>query len=125
MPRSAGPSIAMLGPSFGAVRAEQRALSGAEIDAWLRGSTVVGVWAGAAYRQYFSPQGWTDYAQIGRPVDRGRWWVTEDRYCSFWQAGGDACYRVLRDGDTLVWVTNGLLPRKFTAEVVPGNRLAD
>ncbi len=107
----------------GTALAQERPLTGAEISAWIEGNTVVGVWAGDAYKQYFSADGWTDYDQAGAAVDRGRWWVTDDRFCSNWDAGGDACYRVLRDGDTLIWETSGLIKRRFTADVLPGNRL--
>ena len=109
-----------------AVSAEERALSGAQIEAWIVGSTVIGDWAGSAYRQYFSDQGWTDYAQaVGRStvVGRGEWYVTENRYCSVWAPGGATCYRVLRDGDTLIWVTPA--NERFPAWVMPGNRIDD
>lgn len=107
----------------GPAAAEERRLTGAEVSAWINGNTVIGVWAGNAYKQYFSPEGWTAYDQAGAAVDRGRWWVTDDQYCSNWDVGGDACYRVLRDGDTLIWQTSGLFSRRFTAEVVVGNQL--
>ncbi len=106
--------------------AEERQLNGAEIAAWIAGSTVIGDWAGAAYRQYFSDQGWTDHAQaVGRStvVGRGEWYVTENGYCSIWSPSGATCYGVLRDGDTLIWVTPS--NERFPARVMPGNRIDD
>ena len=120
MPRAVILLVLLIAPT---ANAQERELTGAEVAAWISGNTVVGTWAGAAYRQYFSPDGWTDYDQVGVAVDRGRWWVTDDRYCSHWDASGDACYRVLRDGDTLIWQTVGVFSRRFTAEVLSGNRL--
>lgn len=98
-------------------------LSGAEIRAWIAGNTVVGVWAGTPYRQLFRPDGTTAYAAEGTPVDEGRWWVTDDEYCSWWQGSGEACYQVLRDGDELIWRTRGVFRRSYAAEVFPGDRL--
>ena len=73
-------------------------LSGAEIKAWIDGNTVVGVWAGTAYRQLFRPDGTTAYDAAGTVRDKGRWWVTDREYCSWWAGTGEACYQVLRDG---------------------------
>lgn len=100
-------------------------LSGAEIRDWIAGNTVVGVWAGTPYRQLFRLDGTTAYAAEGVPVDEGRWWVTDDEYCSWWQGSGEACYRVFRDGDTLIWRTGGVFRRSFAAVVKQGDHLDD
>ncbi len=123
MSRTIAAAVVVFSFGLGAAAADERQLTGTEIAAWIDGNTVVGVWAGSAYKQYFSPQGWTDYDQENAAVDRGTWWVTDDRYCSNWDVGGDACYRVLRDGDTLIWQTGGVFSRRFTARVLPGNQL--
>jgi hypothetical protein len=96
--------------------------SGAQIKEWIDGNTVVGVWAGTAYRQLFRPDGTTAY-DAGAARDEGRWWVTDTEYCSWWSGSGEACYQVLREGDTLIWRTKGLFARSFEASVLPGDQL--
>ncbi len=98
-------------------------LSGTEIKKWIGGNTVVGVWAGTSYRQLFRPDGTTAYDVTGTARDEGRWWVTETEYCPWWAGAGEACYRVLRDGDMLIWRTTGLFARSFEARVVQGDQL--
>ena len=98
-------------------------LSGAEIKQWIDGNTVVGVWAGIAYRQLFRPDGTTAYDADDSARDEGRWWVTETEYCSWWVRSGEACYQVLRDDETLIWRTKGLFARKYEASVLPGDQL--
>ncbi len=98
-------------------------LSGAKIKQWIDGNTVVGVWAGMAYRQLFRPDGTTAFDAQGTARDEGRWWVTDTEYCSWWAGAGEACYQVLRDGDTLIWRTKGLFARSFEASVLPGDQL--
>ncbi len=73
-------------------------LSGAQIKQWIDGNTVVGVWAGTAYRQLFRSNGTTTYDAQGAARDEGRWWVTDTEYCSWWSGSGEACYQVLRKG---------------------------
>ena len=98
-------------------------LSGMQIKTWIDGNTVVGVWAGRAYRQLFRRDGTTAYDTAGTARDEGRWWVTETEYCSWWSGSGETCYQVLRDGDTLVWRTKGLFARSFEANVLPDDQL--
>lgn len=99
-------------------------LTGAEIKAWIDGNTIVGVWAGTSYRQYFQSDGITAFKVEGVAVELGRWWVTETEFCAWYQNGGEVCYRVVRDGDTLIWQTMSVWRRNFTAEVLDGNQLA-
>ena len=110
--------VAVAGPAT----AMPERLSGAQIKEWIDGNTVVGVWAGTAYRQLFRPDGTTAYG-AGAARDEGRWWVTDTEYCSWWSGSGEACYQVLREGDTLIWRTKGLFARSFEASVLPGDRL--
>ena len=98
-------------------------LSGAQIKQRIDGNTVVGVWAGTAYRQLFRPDGTTAYDAKGAARDEGRWWVTDTEYCSWWAGSGEACYQVLRDGDKLIWRTKGLFSRSFEASVLAGDQL--
>ena len=84
----------------GGAAAEERPLAGNEIAALL--PTIVAL--GTGTRQTFSAAGATTYSQGGRD-SFGSWEVRGDRYCSRWPpADGWACYDVMRDGETLVWV---------------------
>lgn len=98
-------------------------LSGAEIREWIGGNTIVGVWAGSHYRQFFHADGITAYQVKGVALEFGRWWVTDTDFCALYVNGGQVCYRVARHGDTLVWQTMSVWHRDFTAEVLLGNQL--
>ena len=79
--------------------AEERKLSDAEIEAL---PTIVAL--GEDTRQTFSARGATTYSDRGRD-SYGSWAARGDRYCSQWPpANGWACYDVLVDNDTLIWV---------------------
>ena len=82
--------------------AEERKLSDAEIEALLH--TIVAL--GEDTRQTFSARGATTYSDRGRD-SYGSWAARGDRYCSQWpSANGWACYDVLVDSDTLIWVSD-------------------
>ncbi len=41
--------------------------------------------------------------------DSGRWWISRDQLCqrwSRWQGGKSYCYKLTRQGQSLVWVRN-------------------
>lgn len=98
-------------------------LTGAEIKEWIDGNTIVGVWAGTHYRQFFQTDGITAFAVKGAAIELGRWWVTETEFCALYLNGGEVCYRIVRDGDLLIWQTMSVWQRNFTAEVLVGNQL--
>jgi hypothetical protein len=100
-------------------------LSGEQIRAWIDGNTIVGNWAGTPYRQYFGPDGLTTFEADSAPAEIGRWWVTEVEFCAIWPTGGQVCYRVVREGETLIWQTMNPWGENFTAEVLDGNQLRD
>ncbi len=80
--------------------AEERKLTGAEIDALL--PTIVAL--GDVTRQTFSARGATTYMDRGRD-SYGSWAARGDQYCSQWPpANGWACYDVFVEGETLIWV---------------------
>ena len=88
------------------VAAQERLLSGTEINALLPRIVAIGVDEDTS--QTFSPGGATEYIADGKP-STGRWWVTARQYCSSWPPGsGRACYDVLLDESTvpsrLIWV---------------------
>ncbi len=80
--------------------AEERKLNDAEIDALLPTIVVLG----ENTRQTFSARGATTYTDRGRD-SYGTWAARGDQYCSQWPpANGWACYDVLVEGETLIWV---------------------
>lgn len=100
-------------------------VSANEVEAALRGNTIVGNWVGEDYRQFFDESGITTY----RPVESGRedvgqWRVNAetDLYESLWgaQITWDA-YEVHRNGDTWFWTGGGVQLSPFT--IVEGNQL--
>lgn len=80
--------------------AEERQLNDAEINALLPIIAAIG----EDTRQTFSANGATTYSDRGRD-SYGTWAARGDQYCSQWPpANGWACYDVLVDGETLIWV---------------------
>jgi hypothetical protein len=75
-----------------------------EFTTLLIGNTVVGEWAGVPYRQFFAEDGSTIYLS-GSSKTEGTWRVNEmGDYCSVWPPSSDeACYKVTRLGDELLW----------------------
>jgi hypothetical protein len=93
MLRLSSVSAMLLCLSATATYAENRTLTGAEINALL--PTVIAL--GDGTRQIFSAKGATNYTNQGRD-SYGSWWVEGDEYCSSWPpAGGYACYAVQLD----------------------------
>lgn len=45
----------------------------------------------------------------GKPVDSGRWWISNNRLCQRWKKwlnGKSYCYKLTRNGQKVVWVRN-------------------
>ena len=106
-------------------QAEDRKLTAAEIEQTLSGNTIEGLWAGRAYKQYFSETGNTLYAEEGRQPSKGRWKADPEKqaYCSWWEMSGWSCYEVLDGGpDAIIWVSPGSGDR-YPATVLPGRQL--
>lgn len=95
-----------------------------EFQALIEGNTIVGEWAGKPYRQFFDEGGQTSYLEQGASVTLGTWRITEDgQYCSVWPPSPqEACYKVERDGDTLLWDGGG--GKTYPSDVVPGKQMA-
>jgi len=54
----------------------------------------------------------------GSPIDTGRWWIINNQLCqrwSHWLKGKSYCYKLTRQGQTLVWVRND--GRRGTARI--------
>lgn len=89
----------------GIATAEPIHMSGQEIYDLFKGNTVHGDWAGKEYWSYFGADGWTTYKTKGAEVQTGRWSTNATQYCSIWGEAPPACYDILKDGLTLIWVT--------------------
>lgn len=85
--------------------AEPVHMSGQEIYDLFKNNTVHGDWAGTEYWSYFGEDGWTTYKTAGVPAQTGRWSTNQTQYCSIWGEAPQACYDILKDGWTLIWVT--------------------
>ena len=82
------------------LKAEERKLTTEQISALL--PTIIAL--SETTRQTFSARGATTSTDRGRD-SFGAWEARSDQYCSQWPpANGWACYDVLVDGDTLIWV---------------------
>ena len=80
--------------------AEERKLTTGEIKALLP----MIIASSETTRQTYSARGATTYTDRGRD-SYGSWEARGDKYCSQWPpANGWACYDVLVDGETLIWV---------------------
>ncbi len=100
-------------------------VSAAEIEAALRGNTIIGNWVGEDYRQFFDASGFTTYRPVQSGVESvGEWRVNDDTglYESLWndRLPWDE-YQVHRDGDDWFWTGGGVERSPFT--IVPGEQL--
>ena len=104
--------------------AEPHTMTQNEFQTLILGNTIVGTWAGKPYRQFFDEGGQTSYLEKGASVTTGTWRITEDgQYCSVWPPSPqEACYKVQRDGDTLLWDGGG--GKTYPSNVVPGKQMA-
>lgn len=90
-----------------------RALSGGAIRDLLAGNSAL-FEDGA--RQYFTAGGRTLYQAPGRALERGKWRVRGDSYCSTWEPlGGETCHVVHSDGELVTW------DNKYPARMRAGN----
>ena len=104
--------------------AEPIPLTATEIRALLTGNTAIGTWVDHDYRQWFTDGGTTYYAPKHGRSTRGRWRVNDvtDEYESEWgESGTWDGYGIIKDGDTYLWITDGIDPQAFT--VLPGEHL--
>jgi hypothetical protein len=97
----------------GTAGAAEVKLKAGEITSLLAGNSVTGDFRGAAYAQYFDPDGSTLMAIEEAPPESGKWKVDAEKneYCSWWAATGWRCYAVTRDGDILYWQREGAAQR--------------
>ena len=108
------------------VQAEEETLTALEIKRLLSGNTAIGRWIDHNYRQYFSADGSTIYAQENSRSSIGRWRTNAKRnhYESWWEQSdwGAGFSITLKDG-VYYWVssTGTTRPQAFT--VVPGQQL--
>ena len=102
----------------GVSRAEPVAMSAAEIETLLAGNTISGTWNGSGYQQYFEIGGMTMYLPANGANDAGKWRVNagDQAYESWWRSTGWTSYKVLRDGETFLWVDSGGKHHPFTVQ---------
>ncbi|MFT5625091.1 MAG: hypothetical protein ACI8Z0_001591 [Lentimonas sp.] len=99
-------------------------LNAHEISALLMNNTAVGVWEGAAYRQFFGADGSTIYAQAEAKSASGKWRINEtrDEYQSIWPRDRDwQGWYVMEYAGDFFWVSKSTPPTPF--RVVEGNQL--
>ena len=103
--------------------AEPTRLDGKAIADALTGNTVHGLWGGTEYWSWFGAGGVTTYVVRGRPPQNGAWRAAAQQYCSTWrEGGGESCYELWRDGDTITWVVPETGAR-YPSTLLPGDQL--
>ena len=84
---------------------KQKWLNTEQIETYLAGFFIKGVFHGTKWSSFFSPAGSTTYLAESRPPSYGEWKAENDRYCSQWPpSGGWDCYRISADGDNMTFV---------------------
>ena len=115
-------SLLLVTPSIG----EEKTLTAAEIKQLLSGNTAIGHWVDHNYRQYFSPDGSTIYAQENARSSTGRWRVNSstNQYESWWErAGWGAGYSILLKEGVFYWISSAGSTEPQSFEMVPGSQL--
>jgi len=76
-------------------------MSAEEIENLVSGNTIVGTWEGAAYQQYFAPDGTTVIVPEGGRPDKGRWRTDPETgdYESWWRSTGWTPYAMVRTAE--------------------------
>lgn len=107
-------------------QADEKTLTADEIKQLLSGNTAIGRWIDHNYRQYFTADGSTIYAQENARSSTGRWRTNSKRnhYESWWeQSGWGAGFTIELVDGVYYWVssTGTTAPQSF--EVVSGQQL--
>jgi hypothetical protein len=105
-------------------QAAERPLTGAVIDAMLKGNTVLGKNDYGPWQQYFNANGETVYKSADNAATIGEWNVKGDKFCSIWPPSEHwVCYAVTGDLEakpkTITWISGGGGP-KFPGTVQDG-----
>jgi len=84
---------------------EQKWLNTEQIETYLAGFFIKGVFHGTKWSSFFSPAGSTTYLAESRPPSYGEWKAENNRYCSQWPpSGGWDCYKISADGNNMTFV---------------------
>jgi hypothetical protein len=100
-------------------KAQSVKLTAAQIDELLTGNTAVGKWQGQKYRQYFSDDGNTIYAQLGARSAVGKWRLDSsiDEYQSIWPSDNEwEGWYVMEYAGAYYWVSKTTPPTPFRIE---------
>lgn len=103
--------------------AEEHAMNGEEIREALAGNTVESQWQNTPYLSYFQPNGVILTRSEGGDQETGKWRIDADKsqYCAWLARTGWRCYRLYREGRTVIWETPGTGDR-FLSRIIPGRQ---
>jgi hypothetical protein len=104
--------------------AVERKMTGAEIKEALTGNTAIGLTGTPPFRQFFTADGKTTYADGQRPTTYGEWTVQNNDYCSLWGGGAWSCYAVNETGSGIVWIGKDRGDR-YPARILKGYRILE
>ncbi|KMW59012.1 hypothetical protein AIOL_003993 [Candidatus Rhodobacter oscarellae] len=106
----------------GAAWGAERPIRGDRIAELLNGNTVLGIWGGDPYRQYFTAAGETIYAVEGQRSTLGRWRIGEHGdFESQWGAEPWERYPIVTIDEELHWVAQSGARLPF--KILPGEQL--
>lgn len=84
---------------------EQKWLNTEQIESYLTGYFVKGVFHGTKWSSFFAASGSTTFLAESRPPAYGEWKAENDRYCSQWPpSGGWECYKISAEGNNMTFV---------------------
>jgi len=117
-------AAAIIAFSFGGIaQAGETQVKADDIVKTLSGNTIVGVWSGSHYKQYFGEDGSTMYIAEGSPPSPGKWRANPETnmYESWWEQTGWTPYSIVDTDDGLAWVSGGALHH---FEVMDGKQIS-
>lgn len=124
MPTAQALVVVLLAGLAGAAWADERGMSADEIREALAGNTIESQLGNTPYLSYFQPNGVMLSRSEGGEQETGKWRIDRDKdqYCAWLARTGWRCYRLYRDGRTVIWETPGSNVR-FLSRIIPGRQL--
>ena len=116
-------TLVMVVPGQTGAQLEYQGMQPEEFETVLSANSIVRVWVGAQYRQYFDSSASTTHVERGQRATLGSWRIDSNaRYCSVWRpSSAEVCYRVERDQQKLLWYTG--TGETYLSVVVPVQHL--